>query len=84
MAYRDLDPESTTYFFVLGSMLMFEKKITSKILFPIYFFLLQVTDAVKVYELLVEKKKTIPDNLKQSLLESLAFYSEVNLYLVTN
>jgi len=36
----------------------------------------QVTDAVNVYELLVEKRKNVPDNLKQSLLESLAFYSE--------
>merc|ERR1719295_1087071 len=36
----------------------------------------QVTDAVNVYELLVEKRKNVPDDLKLSLLESLAFYSE--------
>jgi len=36
----------------------------------------QVFDATDVYELLVEKKKEIPAELKQNLLEMLAFYSE--------
>ena len=36
----------------------------------------QVQDSIIVFELLWEKKKEIPDDLKQSLLELVAFYNE--------
>ena len=36
----------------------------------------QVQDSITVYSLLVEKKKKIPSNLRQNLLELVAYYNE--------
>ena len=50
--------------------------------FPKFFFIpfsvssFQVQDSITVYSLLVEKKKKIPSNLRQNLLELVAYYNE--------
>ena len=36
----------------------------------------QVLDSINVYNILLTKKKTIPDELRQSLLELVAYYNE--------